>query len=126
MPDYTHTGTIDAPADVVFSYLADVRHLPRYLPRMTKAEPQPDGTVEMASFIHGVEQTVPATFEADAESRRISWGSPGNPAYYGAMQVADDGGTSVVTLNLTSPLPHDLAPYLEQSLAAIRDEIGTR
>ena len=39
MPEYEQTGTIMAEPDVLFDYLAEVEHLPEYLPVITEAEP---------------------------------------------------------------------------------------
>lgn len=100
MPDFERTGTVDAEPDQLFDYLADVRHLPDYLPRMTDARPDGDEHVAVESDVDGDVQRSEAWFRVDDLEQRIEWGSENGP-YHGWLKVTpDEVARSVVTIHV--------------------------
>lgn len=49
MGDYEQSRDVNAPAQVRFDYLADVRNMPRYFSAMTSAEPPECGAVHVTA-----------------------------------------------------------------------------
>jgi uncharacterized protein YndB with AHSA1/START domain len=124
------TRTIDAPADEVFTYLADVSHVPRYFPDMTRAEPEGrhddahDATlVDVEGTMTGTRHEAEGWFRVDEGRHRIEWGSPENDRYHGWFAVEERGDGSSLTLNLTAPHLDDEAP-LRDALDRIEREVG--
>ena len=112
---HEHTEHIAAPADTVYAAISDVGNLPRFVPQMTAARAAGGDRVEVDARYHGREQHGEAAFRADAERRRIEWGSPSG--YHGWMEVAPDGDGSRLTLFLNtvhgSESDHDVAATLD-------------
>ena len=137
MADHSAETIVGADPDAVFDYLADVSHLPEYFPMMTAAEkvpgedavrttavltPEVDGEPrgEGDRTVHGE-----AWFRTDADARRIAWGSEGSSDYHGEIRVEADGEGSRISLLIHSEQDHDgIDEGLEQSLAAIVDQVG--
>src|SRR3954470_10213939 len=92
MAVHRYTGTVDAPPDVVFVFLADIRNLPSYLPLMTAAREVGEGKVEMDTVVNGAEHTVQAWLRVDDDRGRIEWGSDREPGYHGWLQVGENVG----------------------------------
>ena len=107
MGDYEKSTTIAiAPAEL-FGYLSDVRNLPAYMPRLTSARPQPDGTVDVTAHINpadGPERDVEgeAWVKVKEEGRTLQWGAAGPHDYHGELDVDPGGedGTSTLTVRL--------------------------
>jgi ribosome-associated toxin RatA of RatAB toxin-antitoxin module len=100
MPEFERTATIDAAPDDLFDYLADVRHLPDYLPRMTDAQHHDGEHVEVEADLDGDRRHAEAWFRVDDLDQRIEWGSEDGP-YHGWLRVdADEPAGSVVTIHL--------------------------
>jgi len=116
--EHEHTEHVAAPAESVYAALADVSNLPLYVPQMTSATAGADGTVEVEARYEGHTQRGSASFNADAERRRIEWSAGGG--YHGWMQVDPDGDGSRLTLFLATV--HGDAPDREVvgTLDAIR------
>ena len=112
---HEHTEHIAAPPDAVYAAISDVTNLPRFVPQMTAARPTGDDSVEVDARYHGREQHGEASFHADAERRRIEWGSASG--YRGWMEVTADGDGSRLTLFLNtlhgSESDHDVAATLD-------------
>ncbi|MFC9269119.1 SRPBCC family protein [Streptomyces zhihengii] len=106
MGDYDNTIAVHVAPERLFSYLADVRNLPAYLPRLTAAEPHGADTVTVTAHIEppdGPEQDVTseAWIRVVADGRSLEWGSPGDNDYHGRFQViAGDDGNSLLTVHL--------------------------
>jgi uncharacterized protein YndB with AHSA1/START domain len=128
MEDYERSTTIDAPADELFEYLSKVENLPQYFDRMTSARNLPGDEVEVEARVEpgdagteegpgagpdAGERTVAgdAWFRIDADSKTLRWGSEGPHDYHGELQVAEDGGSSTVTVRLHTL--HDAGPNEE-------------
>jgi uncharacterized protein YndB with AHSA1/START domain len=128
MADYERTATIDADPEALFDYLADVHHLPDYLPRMTEVEPagvdavMVEGDFDESGHAHQER----AWFHVDELERRIEWGADEGP-YHGWLQV-DPGDIhgSVVTIHLHQEHEADTDADLVDALDNIRHlvEVG--
>lgn len=58
MGDYEQSRDVNAPAQALFDYLADVHNMPRYFSAMTSAEPAEGGAVHVTADVDGKEQEV--------------------------------------------------------------------
>lgn len=101
MADFVRSTVVNAPADQLFDFLADVRNLPRYFDRMESAEPVAGDAVEVvADLPDGGEVTGEAWFRVDRERNMLRWGSEGDSDYNGQLVVSGDGSTSRIDLKL--------------------------
>lgn len=100
MPDYEQQTHVDAPAQALFDYLADVRHLPLYFSGMTSAEPGDGEEVHTTAEVNGQEAEGDAWFRVDRDGQSLAWGSEGPNDYHGRLEVEDDGDGSSVRVHL--------------------------
>lgn len=100
MGDHQHSQRVDAPADRLFEYLADVSHLPDYFSAMTRATPAAGDAVDVVAVVDGETTEGQAWFRVDEDARHLAWGSQGPHDYYGELDVTGDDTTSVVTVSL--------------------------
>jgi uncharacterized protein YndB with AHSA1/START domain len=123
MAEHVATTTVDVAPNILFDYLADLEHLPEYLPRLAdvhRTAPPPAQAQGMEarrpgeSVVEEVEVTaeVPAggserrehseaVIETVEEQRTLRWSAPDNSDYHGELEVgfvAD--GTSLLTVRL--------------------------
>ena len=124
MPDYEQTGTIQVEPDSLFEYLADMRHLPEYLPVITDAQQSGPDSAEVTADIHGTEQHAQGWLQVDGVDRRMEWGTPGT-GYHGWLQVDPDGErpdqpASIVTIHVTQDHDSDADDDLLEALDNIR------
>jgi hypothetical protein len=121
MPEYQQTGTIMAEPDVLFDYLAEVEHLPEYLPVITEAEPAGPELAVVTTDIHGDEQHAEGWLRVDGLERRMEWGTSEGP-YHGWLQVEpdDESGGSVVTIHVWQDHVSDADDDLVEALDNIR------
>jgi len=98
---HEHTDFVAASPDTVFSILADVGNLPRYVPQLTAVERVDGAKVKVAARYSGHTQEGEAWFRSDEAERRIEWGSPGSD-YHGWLQVSPEGHGSRLTLFLAT------------------------
>ncbi len=112
---HEHTDHVAAPPDAVYSAIADVANLPRFVPQMTAARAGEDGVVEVDARYGGHEQHGEARFARDDKARRIEWSA--ESGYHGWMQVDADGDGSRLTLFLDTThgaeRDHDVAATLD-------------
>ena len=95
MADFQGTTTVDAPDDVLFAFLSDVRNLPRYFARMTSAEPgRGDEVLTTATMPDGTTVEGRAWFTVEDGERHIAWGSEGESGYRGDLDVRSTGDRS--------------------------------
>ena len=135
MGDHTAAATVEAEPDAVYSYLADVSHLPDYFPMMTAAEkvpgedavrttavlePEEDGRDEDEGerTVHGE-----AWFRTSDDERRIEWGSEGSSDYHGEIRVEPDGAGSRISLLVHTHEDHE---GIDESLGRSLDSIVTK
>lgn len=117
--EHEHTDFVAASPERVFSALADVANLPRYVPQLTDAERLDGDKVKIRARYEGHTQEGEAWFRADHAERRIEWGSPGTD-YRGWISVNPEKDGSRLTLFLATV--HGDAPDSEVmgTLDAIR------
>jgi carbon monoxide dehydrogenase subunit G len=117
--EHEHTQHVAAAPDRVFSALADIGNLPRYVPQVTAAERIDDEKVRVQARYEGHTQEGEAWFRTDESKRRIEWGAPGGD-YRGWMQVDPEDDGARLTLFLATA--HGDAPDSEVmgTLDAIR------
>lgn len=99
--EHEHTDFVAAPPEQVFSALADVGNLPRYVPQVTAAERLDGERIRVQARYEGHTQEGEAWFRTDAAERRLEWGSPGNE-YRGWIQVSPERDGSRLTLFLAT------------------------
>ncbi|MET0235026.1 MAG: SRPBCC family protein [Kibdelosporangium sp.] len=92
MGDYDDTITVEVAPGRLFSYLADVRHLPDYMPRLTSAEPGSGDTVTVTAHINpenAPEQDVKgeAWIHVIEDGKSLEWGATGPHDYRGRLHV---------------------------------------
>jgi len=137
MGDHSAVTTVEADADAVYAYLADVSHLPDYFPMMTAAEkvpgedavrttavlaPEEDGRPEGEGerTVHGE-----AWFRTHDEERRIEWGSEGSSDYHGEIRVEPDADGCRISLLIHSPSDHEgIDEGMGRSLDSIVAKVG--
>jgi uncharacterized membrane protein len=111
MADYEQTQQVDAPAEEVFAWLADVSHLPDYLPPVLESSIEgpsegdnPGQKLRTKLQRPGDDQgtfTAEGYLAVDEAARRMEWGAESGRDYSGWLTVADaDGGSSEVTVHL--------------------------
>ena len=107
MGDYERSTSVAVPPARLFTYLADVRQLPAYLPRLTSATPTHDDKVQVTAHIDppdGPARDVEseAWMKIVADGRTLHWGSPGPNDYHGELDVdpGADADTSTLTIRL--------------------------
>ncbi|MFG3103598.1 SRPBCC family protein [Streptomyces sp. NPDC048182] len=107
MGDYDNAITVDVPADRLFAYLADVKNLPSYMPRLTAARPHDGDRVTVTAHIDppdAPEQDVTseAWIRVLEQGKSLEWGAPGPHDYHGRLHVdaGDTAGTSRLTVDL--------------------------
>ena len=111
MADYEQTQQVDAPAAEVFDWLADVSHLPDYLPPVVAASlggpsegDNPGQKLRTTLQTPGDEQR---TFDAegylsiDGNARRMEWGAESGRDYSGHLTVVETVNGSEVTVHLS-------------------------
>jgi uncharacterized protein YndB with AHSA1/START domain len=126
MAEYEATTTVDVAPNILFDYLADLEHLPEYLPRLAdvhRTAPPPAQAQGMEArrpgepVVEEVEVTaeVPAgssgerrehseaVIETVEEQRTLRWSAPDNSDYHGELDVAFVAdGTSQLTVRLST------------------------
>lgn len=107
MGDYDNKITVAVAADRLFSYLADVKNLPAYMPRLTSVRPHGGEQVTVTAHIDppdAPEQDVTseAWVRVVEEGRSLEWGAAGPHQYRGRLHVAsgDEASHSVLTVEL--------------------------
>jgi uncharacterized membrane protein len=125
MADYERAQTVEAPAEALFAFLAEIGNLPRYFEQMTAAEPAGGEAVRVTAEVDGREREGEAWFRVDRESRRVEWGSEGPNDYHGWLDVTDEGGgRSTVAVHVSTERvedrPDEINQGLERTLGNVR------
>ncbi|MDQ2850820.1 MAG: SRPBCC family protein [Actinomycetota bacterium] len=118
-----HDGSIDvqAPAQQLFDYLSDVRHLPDYFAAMVSADPAHGEAVHVVAEVNGSREEGEAWFRVDEVAKRLQWGSEGTGGYRGLLDVTGDTHTSTVTVKLHTE--HGAADQINEGISATLAEV---
>jgi hypothetical protein len=110
MGDYDNSITVGVSPARLFDYLADVRHLPDYMPRLTSAEPKGGDKVEVTAHLD--EKDTPGSGDQDVQGeawihvleqgKTLEWGAAGPHDYHGKLHVSagDSDGSSTLAVEL--------------------------
>jgi uncharacterized protein YndB with AHSA1/START domain len=124
VPDYEGSRVIDATPDSVWRLVADPQRLPEWVPT-TQESHREGGGVWLHGESHGHSYDMQSGFQADEQTRRLSWNSPRLPGYRGELSVAEDGAGSRVTVHVTVPdLPPAVDEEMNRGIAEALDRIG--
>jgi uncharacterized protein YndB with AHSA1/START domain len=124
--DYDDTIKVDVSPGRLFAYLADVRHLPDYMPRLTSAEPTTGDKVTVTAHIEpenapGQDVEGEAWVHVVEDGKSLEWGATGPHDYRGRLHVApgDTAANSTLRVELHteraegSQIDHGLAETLQ-------------
>ncbi|MFF3644533.1 SRPBCC family protein [Streptomyces sp. NPDC002564] len=121
MGDYDQSITVSVPPERLFAYLADVKNLPSYLPRLTAARPHDGDQVTVTAHIDPPgrpeqDVTSEAWIQVLHEGKTLEWGAPGPHDYRGRLHV--DAGAAPGTSRLTVELhtEHAEGPAIDHGL----------
>ncbi len=128
MADFERTTTVGVGADAAFAFLSDPARASDYVSTMALEDSTAvDG--DPAVEAEGYEAVAEARFLADASTRRIEWGLPGD-AYEGSMTVSTGtASTSQVTVRLHLRDDVDAAAVdrvLDQSIRSLQRLLSGR
>lgn len=126
MPDYQQTTTISVPVERAFAFLSDIGNLPRYFPRITRAEPGDGESVQTTAVIDLPDQgrqTVEgeAWFRVLRDEHRLMWGSEGPNDYRGELTISPDRENARVDLRIHA---ENTYPGIDGSLRETLDRIN--
>ncbi len=117
MADYERSQTVEAPAEALFQFVADVGNLPRYFEWMTSAEPAGGEAVRVTAEVDGREREGEAWFRVDRGTRRVEWGSEGPNDYHGWLDVTDEGGgRSTVAVHVSTERVEDRPDEIDDGI----------
>jgi uncharacterized protein YndB with AHSA1/START domain len=116
MSEYQQSETINAEAARVFDFICDIGNLPRYLPTVRNAMPQPGERVRVQGEARGRAYDSDGYYRVDRGRLRMEWGSDGENRYRGWMEVkeAKDGDGAIVAVHLFFEPSTDLARKFEE------------
>lgn len=121
MGDYEQSRNVNAPAQTLFDYLADVRNMPRYFSSMTSAEPAEGEAVQVTAVVDGKEREGEAWLKVDRDRMHLDWGSEGPNNYHGRLDVTGDDAASRVSVALHTDNVED--QRIDQGLTETLDEV---
>jgi uncharacterized membrane protein len=121
MGDYEQSRNVNAPAQTLFDYLADVRNMPRYFSSMTSAEPAEGEAVQVTAVVDGKEREGEAWLKVDRDRMHLDWGSEGPNNYHGRLDVTGDDAASRVLVALHTDNVED--QRIDQGLTETLDEV---
>lgn len=115
--DFEQSISVNAPADSIFEYLADVRNVPEYLPTVKSAQPQSGERIRTQGQAGERTYDADGHFRVDHDRHRLEWGSDGENDYNGWLEVQGQGDSqSQVRVHVHySPRPEIKQKMEEQS-----------
>ncbi|MFH8758201.1 SRPBCC family protein [Streptomyces atroolivaceus] len=132
MGDYEKSITVAVAPARLFSYLADVQHLPLYMPRLTSVRPHDGDQVTVTAHIDppdAPEQDVTseAWIRVVEDGKSLEWGAPGPHDYHGRLHVTPgeraDTSQLVVQLHTESTEGQQIDEGLQEALRGIKDAV---
>jgi uncharacterized membrane protein len=122
MGTHQYEAPVDLPAQELFDYLRDVRHLPEYLPQMTELEPEGGDRVHVAATVDGHQVESEAWLRVDEAAHTLRWGAAGPDDYHGELTVTEtQPGSCSVRIELHTERADDAAVQhgLEETVAML-------
>ncbi|CAM5340991.1 SRPBCC family protein [Streptomyces atroolivaceus] len=132
MGDYEKSITVAVAPARLFSYLADVQHLPLYMPRLTSVRPHGGDQVTVTAHIDppdAPEQDVTseAWIRVVEDGKSLEWGAPGPHDYHGRLHVTPGEGADTsqldVRLHTESAEGRQIDEGLLEALRGIRNAV---
>ncbi|XKK60707.1 SRPBCC family protein [Streptomyces sp. ARC32] len=132
MGDYDHTITVNISPERLFDYLADVEHLPSYMPRLTAAHPHDGDRVTVTAHIDppdAPEQDVTseAWIRVLEHGKTLEWGAPGPDDYHGRLHISpgpsSESSRLKVELHTQRAEGSQINEGLEEALHGIRNAV---
>ena len=90
---------MDASADAVTDFVADIKNMPKYMPTTKKAEDAGQNRVRVAGGGDGFQYDTEGYLKRNEENGHLEWGSD-EKTYSGSMEIDPDGDGSNVTITL--------------------------
>ncbi|AUI60238.1 SRPBCC family protein [Amycolatopsis sp. BJA-103] len=135
MGDYRQSITVGVPPALLFSYLADVHNLPKYMPRLTSAEPSGGDKVDVTARIDpedAPEQDVAgeAWIKVVEDGKSLEWGAAGPHDYHGKLHIGpgdtERNATLVVELHTERTEGDQVDRGLQETLSGIKQAAESR
>jgi hypothetical protein len=132
MGDYDDSTSVHVRPERLFAYLADIRNLPHYLPRLREVTPLEGDEVAVSARIApdtGPEQDVHgrAWIRVVTDGKRLEWGAEGPHDYHGSLDVdpgdSADSARLTVTLHTERAEGDQIQHGLADTLAGIRTSV---
>jgi len=115
MHEYHQSKKVQASADQVFDFVAEIKNLPQYLPTVHKASPQQGERIQVEGEAGGHHYKSDGYFRVDRQNRRLEWGSDGENNYSGSLEVTEaDDRASEVAVNIQFDPKPELAKKLDE------------
>jgi hypothetical protein len=116
MSEYHHSQSVQASPDKVFSFVSDIKNLPKYLPTVRSATPQEGERIRIQGEVAGHRYDNDGFFKVDSQQRKMEWGSDGENNYQGWLEVQPDGEHSMVIVHLWfEPRAHQQEQFEQQT-----------
>ncbi|MCY7273669.1 MAG: SRPBCC family protein [Phormidesmis sp. CAN_BIN44] len=113
--DFEQSTIVNAPAQGIFDFIADVRNVPQYLPTVKSAQHQEGERIRAQGQAGDRSYDSDGHFRLDRQARRIEWGSDGENDYRSWMQVQDqDESQSQVTVAIHYAPRPEVAQHMAQ------------
>ena len=129
MKTYDRKITMEVDPDHVFDFVSEPRNLPQFLPTVEYAEKLEDDRIRIKGKSHGHAYDSEGFFRVDRHKRYVEWGTEGDRAYSGWLQIREGDATNLaseIEMQLMFAQPPDgdreaILAEMEQTLQAIRD-----
>jgi uncharacterized membrane protein len=92
MSVYQHSIDVDAPAELVFEFVSDVKNLPQIIPWVREATSADSDRV----VLHGKGIRAEAHLHLDPDERMMHWDSEPSGSYHGELSVTREESRSKV------------------------------
>jgi hypothetical protein len=122
MYDFDGSATIATSPDRLFNYVADVRHLPEYLPKALSAKAGDGEDLTVVLDVDGDPLEITAWYRVDRERRVVQWGVPDH-GYQGWVAVVAVPDGCELTMNVQAPDRYDDAGDMDGTEAELRDTV---
>ena len=100
MGEYEYSLSIQSPPDELFSFVADVRNVTRFVPMIGGADSPSHGRVRIWGQADGRPYDADGYVLADDDLRLVEWGLDGHLSYRGWIRVVGPDGAPVSRLTI--------------------------